>query len=181
MISRLENDGRREELKPYEMLRDIGGVREGMTCVDLGCGTGMFAIPMAEIVGMAGKVYGVDDSADLLAYLRGKNPPANLVLVQKDVSETGLDEGIADFCLLAFILHEVKEPEVLIAEAFRLLKPGGRVLVAEWRPDSENSKGPSKSIRLNEKRIRHIFDDHKMRNYKYQVWSANHYVATAVK
>ena len=180
MVSRLENDGRREELKPYEMLRNTGGVREGMTCVDLGCGTGFFSVPMAEIAGKTGKVYGVDDSADLLDYLRSKNPPSNLTLIQKDVRRTGLDAEIADFCMLAFILHEVKDTEV-ITEAYRLLKPGGRLMVVEWRADSESSKGPPKSIRLTEEKVRRIFDDHNMRDFKYQPWSGNHYVAKVVK
>jgi ubiquinone/menaquinone biosynthesis C-methylase UbiE len=180
MVSRLENEGRREELRPSDLMRNIAGLREGMTCVDLGCGTGIFAVPMAEIVSKTGKVYGVDDSAELLAYLRSKKPPSQLELLQKDVRDTGLGGGIADFCLLAFILHEVKDPEVLVAEAYRLLKPGGRVMVAEWRPDAEG-KGPPKNIRLAEETVRKIFDHHALKDFQYRVWSINHYIATAVK
>ena len=180
MVSRLENESRIDELRPSDLLRNIGGIREGMTCIELGCGTGVFTVPMAEIVGRTGKVYGVDDSQAMLDHIRSKKPPQHLILLKKDVRETGLDESIADFCLLAFILHEVKDPEVLVAEAFRLLKHGGKIMIVEWRPDAEG-KGPPKSIRLTEERVRQIFNHHDLKDFHYRVWSVNHYVATAVK
>src|SRR3972149_3157588 len=71
----------------------------------------------------------------MLDHLRAKNPPANLVPVLAEATLTGLGDGIADVCCLAFILHEIKEPGKLIAEAGRLLKPGGRLVIVEWRAD----------------------------------------------
>ena len=180
MVSRLENESRIEELKPYDLLRNVAGVSEGMTCVDLGCGTGVFTIPMAEIAGKSGKVYGVDNSAELLEHLRRKKPPANIILINSDVRETGLESGIADFCLLAFILHEVKDPEVLVAEAHRLLKSDGKIIAVDWRADAEG-KGPPVSIRLKRTRVQQIFKSCHFKVFQYQDWSVNHYAITGIK
>jgi ubiquinone/menaquinone biosynthesis C-methylase UbiE len=180
MVSRLENESRMQELRPSDLLGNIARIHSGMTCVDLGCGTGIFTIPMTEIVGRNGKVYGVDDKSAMLEYIRNKRPPDNLILLEKDVRDTGLDDGIADFCLLAFILHEVKDPGALIAEAYRLLKPGGKIMVLEWRPDG-GPKGPPVNIRLTESSLKKIFDNFKFKDFEYRVWSVNHYLATAIK
>ena len=180
MVSRLEDESRVEELKPYDLLRNVAGITEGMTCVDLGCGTGVFTIPMAEITGKAGKVYGVDNSAELLEYLRRKKPPLNIVLINSDVRKTGLESGIADFCLLAFILHEVKDPEVLVSEAHRLLKSGGKMMAVDWRADAKG-KGPPVSIRLKRTRVQQIFKSCHFKDFQYRGWSVNHYVVTGIK
>ncbi len=66
-----------------------------------------------------------------MEHIRAKNPPPNLELVLADVNRTGLPDAIADICLLASILHEVGEPGRLMAEAARLLKPGGRAVVVD--------------------------------------------------
>jgi len=179
MLSRLEGEGRIKELKPHDLLKEAG-LKEGMTCVDMGCGTGVFSIPMAEIAGNSGKVYGVDDSSDLLDYLSEKNPPTNLLLIKADVRDTGLESSTADFCLLAFILHEINDHEKLLAEAYRLLKPGGIITVVEWRADRD-TKGPPKDIRLSRDDLKQLFNIYKFQGFNYLEWTENHYVATGLK
>ena len=93
----------------------------------------MFALPMAELVGSKGRVYAVDNSEQMLTHIKSKNPPANLILINSDVKRTGLNNQIANMCLLAFILHEVKEPSGVIDEAFRLLKSDGKLIIVEWK------------------------------------------------
>jgi ubiquinone/menaquinone biosynthesis C-methylase UbiE len=176
----LDSEGRIKELRPYQLLRDTAGITNGMTCVDLGCGTGTFSFPMALCVGNEGVVYAVDDSNKMLEYIRAKNPPPNLILVNHDVSQTGLNDQIADFCLLAFILHEVKQHANLIAEAFRLLKPDGKVMVVEWKADL-NSPGPPQSIRLARQDVELLFKEYDLNNFEYIDWSNNHYVAIGCK
>jgi len=178
--SKLDSEGRIKELRLHEFLKDVARVTEGMVCIDFGSGTGTFALPMARCVGDNGKVYAVDSSAEMLGHIRAKNPPLNLVLVQRDVAQTGLDDQIADICLLAFILHEVKQPDNLIAEAFRLLKPGGRLLVVEWKADLE-SPGPPKSRRITRGQIEQLFGQAGLSLVEYLDWSRNHYVATGSK
>lgn len=175
--AKLDGEDRLKELRLLELLRDVAGVSPGMVCIDFGSGTGVFALPMADLVGSDGKVYAVDRSAEMHGHIRAKNHPANVILVESDVTQTGLYSQLADVCLLAFILHEVKQPSILMAEATRLLKPGGKAVVVEWRADSV-LRGPPLSKRITRTHIEEIFEQSGLTVAEYRDWSVNHYVAT---
>ena len=173
--SRLDSECRIRELRVYDMLKETAGVANGMVCVDFGSGTGTFALPMVQLVGNEGRVYAVDNSLDMLENLRAKRPPTNLMLVQRDVGQTGLDSQIADLCLLAFILHEVKVPDYVMTEASRLLKPEGRLIVVEWKADLD-SPGPPRNRRITKEHVERLFRQAGLSSVKYIDWSVNHYV-----
>lgn len=177
---KLDNPGRIKDLRPQELLKDVAQIMIGNICVDFGSGTGIFALPMAELVGSKGKVYAIDNSLEMLAYIKAKNPPSNLVLVQSDVERTGLDSQIADICLLAFILHEVKDPSRVIAEAFRLLKSDGRLVIVEWKAELD-SPGPPQKKRISREQIERLFGQVDLNLGRYIDWSQNHYVVLADK
>jgi ubiquinone/menaquinone biosynthesis C-methylase UbiE len=176
----LDADERIKELRPYELLKQKVGIKSGMTCVDLGSGTGAFSFPMLSYVGSEGVVYAVDDSDEMLGRIRTKNPPPNLKLVHSDVSHTGLNGGIADLCVMSSILHEVRKPAALLAEAFRVLKPGGRVLVVDWKADLA-SPGPPQKLRLSKEKVEHLFRPIIFQNIEYSDWSRNYYIVVADK
>ncbi|PPD58010.1 class I SAM-dependent methyltransferase [Dehalogenimonas etheniformans] len=178
--ARLDNPSRVAELRIPELLTEIGGVKVMTDCVDLGCGTGTFTLPMAEIVGRWGKVYAVDDSQEMLDILKSRKPPKNVMPVKADFTETGLVDGIAEFCLAAFILHETKQPEKLLAETYRLLKPGGRLLVMEWRAEFD-SPGPSQKIRVTVEKMSALVLETGFRNFQSDNWSEKHYYGLGVK
>jgi ubiquinone/menaquinone biosynthesis C-methylase UbiE len=177
---KLDNLERIRDLRPQELLRNVAGIHNGNTCVDFGSGTGIFALPMAELAGSKGKVYAIDNSLEMLAHIRAKNPPDNLTLLHIDVEQTGLDSRIADICLLAFILHEIKKPSNLITEAFRLLKSDGRLVVVEWKADFD-SPGPPRKIRISQEQIIQLFSHVGLTLARYIDWSQNHYVAVGKK
>lgn len=176
----LDGEGRLNELRPQQLLRDVAGIAPGMTCVDLGCGTGTFSLPAAALAGETGTVYAVDDSAEMLDHLRARRPPSNLKIVHSDTGQTGLADEISDVCILAFILHEVNEASRLVAEAFRLLRPGGMVMAVEWRSELD-SPGPPRKIRLSKVRIEQLLREAGFSSLEYAIWSPNHYWAKACK
>jgi ubiquinone/menaquinone biosynthesis C-methylase UbiE len=178
--NKLDSPGRIKDLRPQELLKEMARIDFGNTCVDFGSGTGIFALPMAELVGSNGKVYAVDHSPEMLGHIRAKNPPNNLTLFHADVGSTGLDDGIADICLLAFILHEVKEPGNVVAEAFRLLKAAGRLVVVEWKADLD-TPGPPRKVRISHEQITRLFTQIGLTSPRYLDWSQNHYVAIGTK
>jgi ubiquinone/menaquinone biosynthesis C-methylase UbiE len=178
--AKLDSEGRLKDLRLDEFVKDVARVAEGMVCIDFGSGTGTFALPLAQYAGNSGKVYAVDNSAEMMGHIQAKKPPPNVVLVQRDVTQTGLDDQIADICLLAFILHEVKQPESLVAEAARLLKPQGRLLVVEWKAELE-SPGPPKSRRITREQIQQLFGQAGLSLVEYRDWSGNHYIAIGSK
>ena len=176
---RLNNPARIEELRPAQLLKDIGGILPGMTGVDFGCGTGVFALPMAEAVGPEGKVYAVDKSADMLALLKANHPPANLVTVQADVAATGLDVDSADLALCALILHEVDSREKVMNEVWRVLKPGGKIIILEWK--MEIDWGPPRSIRIPREKVEQLFRNAHILYKEFIDWSPSCYVITGQK
>ena len=113
-------------LKPY--------IKDGMTVLDLGCGSGFFAIDLAKMLHNSGKVIAADLQTGMLKLLddKIKNTPLQDVIVlhkcQKDAIE--LDEKV-DFVLAFYMIHEVPDQRKLFTELKMLLKPGGKALIIE--------------------------------------------------
>lgn len=111
-------------------------VRAGMTALDFGCGMGMFTIAMARLVGETGRVISVDlqqPMLDVLARRAARGQMAQRIRVHHCEAESiGLSETQAvDFALAFYCVHEVPEPNRLLGEIQALLRPGGRLLIAE--------------------------------------------------
>ena len=112
-------------------------VREGMTVVEPGPGMGFFTLPLARLVGPAGRVIAVDIQPKMLETLRGRARKAGLLeridarLAQPRTM--GLDDlkGQADFVLAFAVVHEMPSTGAFFAEAAAALKPGGLLLLAE--------------------------------------------------
>lgn len=102
--------------------------------VDLGTGTGR----MLELFGpRASRALGFDVSHDMLAYARGKLDHAGLTHAQArhgDLYNVPLPEQCADAVLLHQVLHFLDDPAAAVAEAARLVKPGGKLLVVDFAP-----------------------------------------------
>ena len=176
----LDSKERLDELRIDELLTNVADIIQGMTCVDLGCGTGTFSFPMVNHVGKEGTIYAVDDSADMLDFIKLKKPPPNLQLINDDAGQTKLYSHIADVCLLAFILHEVKEHDNLVNEAYRLLRTDSRVLVVEWKAEL-TPKGPPGDVRIDKDKLRQLLNQSGFADFRYIDWSINHYVAVCTK
>lgn len=100
--------------------------------VDLGTGTGRILELFAE---RAGRGLGVDINRDMLALARTKFDRLQLGHCQArygDIFDVQLPDGSADVVVLHQVLHFLDEPERAIAEAARLLKPGGRILIVDF-------------------------------------------------
>jgi ArsR family transcriptional regulator len=102
--------------------------------VDLGTGTGRMLELFAP---RAARALGFDLSRDMLAYARMKLDRAGLAHAQArhgDLYNVPLGDGAADAVILHQVLHFLDDPAAAIAEAARLLAPGGRLLVVDFAP-----------------------------------------------
>ncbi|HSJ05404.1 MAG TPA: class I SAM-dependent methyltransferase, partial [Longimicrobiales bacterium] len=96
---------------------------------DLGCGTGVMS---AELSRHAGRVIAVDDSKAMLAAARRRLAGAENVEIRAGRLEAlPVSDGELDAAVLALVLHYVVEPAVALAEAHRVLAPGGRLVVVD--------------------------------------------------
>lgn len=102
--------------------------------IDIGTGTGR----MLELfAGRARHALGIDRSSEMLRLARAKLSErglANAELRQADLYALPLADGAADAAILHHVLHFAQQPGAAIAEAARVLAPGGRLLIADFAP-----------------------------------------------
>jgi len=114
-----------------EILPEIG-IKENQTILDFGCGSGLYAIPAARMVGKAGKVYALEKNAGALDKLKEKVKKEgldNLEAILSSDMNTGLEKETADVVLLYDVIHLIKDRKRLFSEIYRVLKPNGIVSV----------------------------------------------------
>jgi SAM-dependent methyltransferase len=100
--------------------------------VDFGSGTGLSTRAWAD---RADEVVGVEASPEMRAQAEAATPPGNVRFIQAYAQETGLPDGVADVVTCSQSFHWM-EPEPTLAEAARILRPGG-VFAAydyDWPP-----------------------------------------------
>lgn len=132
---RLENPERLVELPPANVVRLLE-LRGDETVVDYGAGTGLYTVPIAAAL-PRGRVFAVDEHAELLAYVRDKLVAAGLpddrvVTVQTSENRVPLPDGGADRVFLLNVLHHVWDEPAALGEIVRLLAPGGRLVVVDF-------------------------------------------------
>lgn len=132
-------------------------VGAGMRVGDLGCGGhGLFALHAARLVGSRGVVYTVDILKTTLAEVAKKARLEGLANVKaiwsnlEIVGSTAIIPQSLDVALLVNVLFQTPDRASVLSEAKRLLKPGGQLLVVEWKP-SAMPLGPALNRRVIER------------------------------
>jgi len=137
-------DGVREELfgGGSEMFPLLGLLDPDSTVGDLGTGTGHFAAQVAPFVR---RVIAVDASEEMLEAARERldgasggsgADGANVDLRCGDLENLPVDDAELDVAVLLLVLHYVVEPQAVLEEARRTLKPGGRLVIVDMRSHS---------------------------------------------
>ena len=107
------------------------------TVGDFGCGTGQMSAALAPFVG---RVIAVDGSAAMLQAAKKRlQGLENVELRRGDLEALPVDDGRLDAATLVLVLHHLAEPERALAEVFRVLKPGGQLLVVDMQPHDRES------------------------------------------
>ena len=110
---------------------------EEWTAGDLGCGTGQVSAALAPFVT---HVIGVDSSAAMLqAAKRRLSGFDNIDLRRGELEALPIDDERLDAAVLMLVLHHVPDPQKALAEAARVLKPGGRIIVGDMLPHDRES------------------------------------------
>jgi ubiquinone/menaquinone biosynthesis C-methylase UbiE len=116
-----------------EALLDAAGVAAGMRVLDLCCGTGVVT---AAAAARDARPVGLDFSAAMLAEARQTRP--QLQFDQSDAEALPYADKNFAAVVSNFGMHHLPSPQKAVAEAFRVLSPGGRVAFTTWATPAEN-------------------------------------------
>lgn len=149
--ARLLSGERLAELRPSELLKEAG-LKKGDVAADIGCGPGFFTVPAAKIVGESGRVYALDTEEKMLAELGRQGVPENVTPIKSGENALPLEDSSIDFALMAYMFHETVDKAAFMREVKRVLRPGGRALILDWKRQKED-KGPPMEERLTEEGV----------------------------
>jgi len=137
-------------LHPESVINQLS-LSKGMTVADFGCGTGYLTIYLAKAVGgesgNEGKVYAVDvleqplesvrSKANAEALMNIKTVRANLEVLE----DTKIPDNSCDMVLLANVLFQSGKKEEILLEVFRVLSPGGKLVIIDWESEKALFRG----------------------------------------
>ncbi|NPV60886.1 MAG: class I SAM-dependent methyltransferase [Actinobacteria bacterium] len=118
------------------MKHALSSLAEDAVVLDAGCGSGYLSLPIASKL-REGTVICVDLSDEMLEKLgkraRSRGLLARIRSVKAPVDATGLEDAVADMVVSNNLLHELRDPHAAVMEWKRVLKPGGRIALSDYR------------------------------------------------
>jgi ubiquinone/menaquinone biosynthesis C-methylase UbiE len=170
---------------PEEIIA-MAGVGEGEIVADFGCGPGYFSLPLAKIVGKEGKVFSFDILSSALEALKSQvklQGIGNVIIKRVNLEKirgTELEDGSIDWVIIKDILFQNKAKSIILEEAYRILKPAGKILVMEWQKDGPNI-GPDNELRLSPLELKKLISDVNFTTEKTLDAGSYHYALIATK
>ena len=141
----------RKALQDINVFLDLVRTFRWKTCVDLGCGIGFYTLPMAQEWRKSRSIIAVDRSTPVLEELdkRVDNLDLSNVQIRQSVSDRiPIEDMSIDLANLGNVYHEIKGRLNYLKEVYRILKPGGMILIIDWDPEEDLGVGPAASDRL---------------------------------
>ncbi len=132
------NDPKRLEILDLKKVCNHFGLQQDMTLVEIGTGTGLFAEAFLNLLPEA-RCYALDIVPEMLEWIKNNREiyrEGRLIPLLMEESKTPLEDNIADFLFMISLHHELDEPVELLKDCRRILKPGGKILIADWRKDA---------------------------------------------
>lgn len=128
-----------EFVDPNKILNELN-LEKGMVACDFGSGSGGWTIPLAQKLAR-GRVFAVDIQKTALSALEGKaklygilNIKCLIANIEEKIEE--IKNESCDLVLITDLLFQVDDKNGVFKEAFRILKPEGKVLLVEWKPEA---------------------------------------------
>jgi predicted methyltransferase len=136
--------------RPAELVAALQ-LAPGSTVADVGAGTGYFEPHLAAAVGPTGKVLAVDVEPTLIEHLRVRGAREGWATVEPRlgaVDDPGLRPGEVDAVLLVDVYHHIDGRVDWFRRLAPALRPGGRLIVVDFDPASDDDHGPPQDHRL---------------------------------
>ena len=146
--------------------RELLAARPGETGLDVGCGLAHLALELATDVAPAGRIIALDNSGHMVREAAARVAAAGLAdavdVRLGEATAPDLPDASVDFVVAAQVYSYVPEVSRAVAEAARVLKPGGRLAVLEtdWDLCTYESADPALGRRMLDERARHFAHPH---------------------
>ncbi|MDI6712756.1 MAG: class I SAM-dependent methyltransferase [Anaerosomatales bacterium] len=153
-LAKLNDVARLDDLVPDAMWEAFGAA-EALVVVEVGAGTGLFAREFAARMPADGVVYAVDAEPAMTAWMREhlhETGGARIEVVDAAAEDLPFDDESADLVYMINLHHELDDPARALAEALRVLKPGARIGIVDWKKEP-TPKGPPVEHRAGAERI----------------------------
>lgn len=124
-----------DEEQPEKML-DALAIEPGMTVADVGAGVGYHSLKLSRRVGPKGRVFATDVQPEMISMLKSNLREADIKNVHPILcsqNDTKLPESAVDLILMVDVYHEMSNPELSLRGLRKALKPGGRLVLVEFR------------------------------------------------
>ena len=139
--------------KPTEVHKQVvrsAAPQPGERALDVGCGPGTMAIILAKKVLPGGEVVGIDASTEMIdvARRKGKRQGSTACFEAAAIESLPFDDAAFDLATSTFMLHHLPDDVQAtgLAEVRRVLKPGGRFVIADFSSESQSFHGHLLSI-----------------------------------
>ncbi len=133
VVSQIAFGGRRGQV--YRWIVSLAEVGPGDSVLDIGCSGGYLARKLAAAAGPGGHVTGVDPSQGAIAYARRRALPA-MTFTVGTAQDLGLPDAAFDVVTCTLAVHHIpaRKRQAAFGEMYRVTRPGGRLLVADFDP-----------------------------------------------
>lgn len=133
VVSQIAFGGRRSRV--YQQIALLSGARAGDSVLDVGTSSGYLARKLADVVGPAGHVTGVDPSVAAIAHAQRRARPTMTFTVGV-AQDLDLPDAVFDVVTCTLAVHHIpaRKREAAVREMYRVTKPGGRLLLADFDP-----------------------------------------------
>ncbi|MDQ2904659.1 MAG: methyltransferase domain-containing protein [Chloroflexota bacterium] len=119
----------------------LARIQAGEQVLDVGCGTGTLVLEVARHVGPAGRVAGIDPGTQQIARARAKAARRHVPIEFQTgvIEQLPFPDQTFDVVLSTLMMHHLPAPlkRQGLAEIARVLKPGGRLVIADFKPKEE--------------------------------------------
>ena len=128
-------------LNPVQVIEQLG-LASSLKAADLGCGSGGWAIPLAKKL-KDGFVYAIDVQEAPLSALNSRaqvEKVGNIRTIVADVENglaiRGIGSDSLDLALMTNLLFQVDDKKAVMSEAKRMVRPGGKILIIDWKKNA---------------------------------------------